>query len=451
MLYASFTISLFSAFVAMLGKQWLNRYASTDMRGTAIERSQNRQRKLNGVVSWYFEHVMESLPLMLQVSLLLLGCALCQYLWRIDVTVASVVLGVTSFGIVLYFFVVAAGTISESCPYQTPGSRILRSAASAVPTAFRRVVECSVTVGLLRESVGCYLSSQPIHNLVYSFAAILCGLPMALATLTIDAFRLGRAMVQPLLAPARGAYTQLLGTPSTPTHGSDQHTTVLHLQCVSWLLQTSLDKAVHLSTLESLATVVELDDFDPTLVTDCLDIFTGCVKVVDSAVVISQGLEELAKASATCLLRTFSHLSVMDPMSSVLGDVRRRYWMAFEPWTNFDRLPFPYTFGILQGIFHPDRDEWWLDLGDHEPSSHEHIISAHALTKLAWSEYQMAEDLEKKVPDWILHFALHSLSMDPLPPTSIVANCLSIIAIDLGCDFSSTGLTILDERCVWSP
>ena len=41
MLYASLATSLFSAFLATLGKQWLNRYASTDMWGTAIERSQN--------------------------------------------------------------------------------------------------------------------------------------------------------------------------------------------------------------------------------------------------------------------------------------------------------------------------------------------------------------------------------------------------------------------------
>ena len=70
-LFASLTTSLFSAFLAMLGKQWLNRYASTDMRGTAIERSQNRQRKLDGITSWHFDHVIESLPLMLQAALLL--------------------------------------------------------------------------------------------------------------------------------------------------------------------------------------------------------------------------------------------------------------------------------------------------------------------------------------------------------------------------------------------
>ena len=40
-LYASLAASLFSAFLAMLGKQWLNRYASTDMRGSVIQRGQN--------------------------------------------------------------------------------------------------------------------------------------------------------------------------------------------------------------------------------------------------------------------------------------------------------------------------------------------------------------------------------------------------------------------------
>ena len=77
-LFTSLFVSLFAAFLAMLGKQWLNRYDSADIRGSAIERSQNRQQKLDGIVVWYFEHVMELMPLMLQVALLLLGCALSR-------------------------------------------------------------------------------------------------------------------------------------------------------------------------------------------------------------------------------------------------------------------------------------------------------------------------------------------------------------------------------------
>ena len=36
-------------------------------------------------------------------------------------------------------------------------------------------------------------------------------------------------------------------------------------------------------------------------------------------------------------------------------------------------------------------------------------------------------------PLWIVHFALHSLSLDPLPPTVIMVNCLLAITINLGC------------------
>ena len=54
---------------------------------------------------------------MLQVSLLLVGCALSRYLWDIDITVASVIIGVTSFGPMFYVFITVAGMVSASCPY----------------------------------------------------------------------------------------------------------------------------------------------------------------------------------------------------------------------------------------------------------------------------------------------------------------------------------------------
>ena len=100
MLYASLAASVFSAFLAVLCKQRLNRCASTGTRGNAIERSQDLQQKLDGVVTSRFYQVMESLPVMLQLAFLLLGCALSRYFWEADVTVAWVVLGITVFGVV---------------------------------------------------------------------------------------------------------------------------------------------------------------------------------------------------------------------------------------------------------------------------------------------------------------------------------------------------------------
>ena len=121
-LLASLSAALPSAFLAMLGKQWLNRCAPVNIRGTIIERSRYRQRKLDGIANWYFDYVMKTLPLMLQGALLLLDCALSRYLWEYNTTVASVVVGFTSFGVLFYLFIVIAGTISVNCPYQTPAA-----------------------------------------------------------------------------------------------------------------------------------------------------------------------------------------------------------------------------------------------------------------------------------------------------------------------------------------
>jgi len=66
------------------------------------------------------------------------------------------------------------------------------------------------------------------------------------------------------------------------------------------------------------------------------------------------------------------------------------------------------------------------------------------LVQLAWSEYQRSGCL--KVPRWILSFSLHHLSQGPLPSPAIVTDCLSIVAIDLGCTFSD--ITTPNERYV---
>jgi hypothetical protein len=113
LLYASLSTSLFAAFVAMLGKQWLNRFSRNKGR-TAAEKSWDRQNKLQGVKRWHFHIVMESLPIMLQLALLLLGSALSSYLWSLNRAVAVVVLSFTLSGLIFYVFITIAGSTSTS-------------------------------------------------------------------------------------------------------------------------------------------------------------------------------------------------------------------------------------------------------------------------------------------------------------------------------------------------
>ena len=118
-------MSLLAAFVAMLGKQWLNRYLR-HTGGSMIERCGDRQRKFDGLEKWPFRLFVESLPIMLQIALLLLTCGLSRYMWSINTSVASVVISFTVLGILFYIGIVVAGTSLYECPFQTPASIGLR-------------------------------------------------------------------------------------------------------------------------------------------------------------------------------------------------------------------------------------------------------------------------------------------------------------------------------------
>ena len=413
-LFASLAISLLSAFLAMLGKQWLNRYVSTDMRGSAIERSQNRQRKLDGIVAWYFDHVMESLPSMLQAALLLLGCALSRYLWNISTAVALVVIGVTSFGIVFYLSIIVAGAVYESCPYQTPGSRTLRHLGSKGWVFGRKALA---------------LGSKVWRTIL----SILRDIPPTLRN-TFD-HPPSLVAYHFIRAPIRGLFALLVGTChlvrgaiglmySALQQGFARRPTPPHLRCVSWTLQTSLDKPVHLTTLKYLLTITEFTDLDLTLVMDCFYLFSGCVNLSGRKLVVMRGLEPLATVSAGCLFRTLCHLLVTDPTSSILAELRRRYTRAFPFETDFGGLPFYQTIMKTHFLAHERWNGYSLQ-GD------DHTSFARWMVEAAQVGYQRAQPRE--VPQWILHLVLDSLFLDPPSPASVIADCLTIAAIDLDC------------------
>jgi len=410
---------------------------------------------------------------MLQAAALLLGCALSHYLWGINTTVSCVLIGFTSFGAVFYIFIVTAGAASESCPYQTPGSqairylrpqvhRIVHSAAVTTASAFKNTFRKSKTARTIAVNVRCYHPWWSRETIKPFLKDMLLEVPGALATdaynlwaaiirLPLGVYRFSSTIVVPLVSVARKAYNSSRGVPTTPEQRSPQQATILDLRCISWMLQTSLDKAVHLSTLNHLATVTTLTDFDPTLATHCFNAFVGCITVGANTreVLIIQGLEHLATVSALCFFNTISHLLVMDPDSSILEDVRQRYRKIFPAEANFRGHQSYRTVNAARCLLVRWQEHQSFFWSDYNPSTDEHVMIAHNLAKVARFKCQRSQ--RGKVPRFVLRFALHSLSLDPQPSASIVADSLLIIAIDLGCDVPDAGTTTSDERCVQKP
>ena len=433
-LFASLAASLFSAFIAMLGKQWLNRYASADLRGSVIERCRNRQNKLNGIASWYFENVIELLPVMLQAALLLFGCAISRYFWETNTTIASVIIGVTSFGLFLFLFIVVAGAAFLSCPYQTPSARLLRRlrrAPGALLSPFSSFFKNSLyywSVVTLRDLIP--------RNLTGKIAILLFTVLWFPTLLSLD----------PLIAIARRSITFAV---SSFRRTPERLRVTLDMNCVSWTLRTSLDEPTRLLAMKFLTTTT-LPDSNPALAVDSLDALLRYVKVVHGGAVVVQELEQSARASALCCLNTLSHLAIMNPTSTVFENLRQPYIRAFPPATNFDDLPFSHILGVIHCIFYPvlaerllpqtvptralhtawrttqaSRVQW----KGYKPTSDEHTLMAHSLVKFSWLE--LLRTAYRKVPRWLLRFALYTLSQEPMPTTSVVAACLKIIGIDI--------------------
>ena len=466
-LFASLSILFLSAFVAMLGKQWLTSYDLANVRGSALECGQNRQRKLDGTSTWKFDYVMESLPLMLQAALLLLGGALSRYLWEVNITIASVVLGVASLGVVFYILIIITGTASDSCPYQTPFSRIFRYAPRiffhhtprlilrGIPPPLLPFIRISRYFVLFLNLPFQLITSPNFWQLWAHFPLFTVSLmlifdivsPLIIAVEILVVVPLTFALLGLLVffRLFRGAERHsFIGTASR-IPSSNQLKTGSDLRCISWILQTSAVKDIQVSAIKRLNQMSGLSHRYPTIITDCFNVFTSCVDVSGDKAVAVQGAEELAEESASGLLCSLCNLIVMDPTSIILLDFKGQYSAVFPSKVDSAGLPFHSTMSEIHTLADVFSDPLYLWRSDYGLTNQEDIPFSRRIAEVAQANRQQTQ--RRKVPRWTLRTACQYLSLDPRSPASTVADCLVVIAIDMDCNIS--GITSLDDkRCV---
>lgn len=124
LLSASLSCSVLAAFAAAMAKQWVLHYAY-GTKGTLKEQGYTRQKRLNGAAKYRFKNAVETLPILLQLSLVLFFVGLLDYLHSLNDTVAFVVLAFAIAGVVVYTATVLMASMDPHCPFQTPVSILI--------------------------------------------------------------------------------------------------------------------------------------------------------------------------------------------------------------------------------------------------------------------------------------------------------------------------------------
>jgi len=402
-LFGSLASALLAAFLAMLGKQWLNLHVE----GSLIDRSRHRELRMRGMITWRFKIIMECLPLIMQLSLLLLGYALARYLWDLSRTVSAVIAAFTIFGLLFYLSIVFAATVWKTCPFQTPVSVVLRYVLTLVkqknyerlqeirdrlPTAaqFRKVNESYLTVTLAR-SINEDIPSSP-------------------------------QSLSRTLTP---------GTTITNLE-DDESTQASDVNCISTMFRFAgaPDAIVAVTGFIPEVNWTSSVRRVPLLeVYDCLCRSFEFLK--DGRVFIRPGMRDQAYGSARALL----HLRVQRPrakftdnagiFASKIGSLpgyRSREDQELEPTLHHE---LESTLQVLDVVFNKEKEIQWQEftLGD----AHYCWLS-HVLRCRAWVTLRTRETPTKEV----IGFVQHAFSKKPLPPPRVIADCLLIVDMIVG-------------------
>lgn len=124
--FSSLILSLTSASVGIMVKQWLNEYTS-GVSGTSRHAARVRQHRLNNLKQWRVEDFVGTVPVLLQLALGFFLAGLLVLLWTLHVTVAAVASALVG---LLAAFTVATSLLPlfcRSCAYLSPQARALES------------------------------------------------------------------------------------------------------------------------------------------------------------------------------------------------------------------------------------------------------------------------------------------------------------------------------------
>ena len=342
-----------------------------------------RERKLSGIEAWTFHIIMETLPLILQCALVLLGFALSRYLWEASRSVSSVVIGFTSFGFLFYMLIVTASVFSFDCPFQTPFSLQIRFAIDLALPHWRNFLQA------LRPTQPCITDPFPFP-------------------------------IPPLFV-----------------QGSGTESDRLDARCISRMFVMSTNADIVTSIMDFIPDIIWHSGIKNVPLKRTYDILMDCFAFSGPSPVVIPKLRDVAYLSA----RAFAHIELQrrcitrheehkqDSWKALCANHHRLSHTEYRPDSDLETALFMVDMTLgCDGGFPWDRAQM-------TPPHHAWV--SHVFLYRAWHEGRVSEV--------VMDFVEHSMSLRS-PNDIVITDCLFIIGLMIGVPFHVDDITVRDKR-----
>ena len=205
--------------------------------------------------------------------------------------------------------------------------------------------------------------------------------------------------------------------------------------CITWVFEMSMDPDVIAAILRFIPEVVWRDGIRTTslerLYDTVLECFSGPSAVVPE-------LRKKAYVNALALLHLAIRCRCAGDESNPFKTILSQQSILVPTHSERDSIP-EVVLGIIDIIF-----------GDPEPTDQENLPftfphrawMGHIHLYRAWNVLRKGEPL----PDDVKEFVLHSLRLEPLPPATVVADCLFVVGLVIGFKLDIDDLLAVDRR-----
>jgi len=366
-----------------------------------------------------FHVVMELLPLILQGALVLIGFALSQYLWEVNRSISSVVIGFACFGILFYLFITMVSIFSFDCPFQTPFSLLTR-----------------FTIGLalpywqnLRQTFG--PKQQPPqsgtlgtqHNFRYSAA-------------TFDEYDLEGNFAALGIPPAAIQPPELV----TPLFFQEMEAVAdkLDARCISRMFVMSTGTDVVTSIMYFIPEVIWHSGIKNVPLKRIYNILIDCFDFTGPHPTVTPKSRDVAYLSA----RAFVHIALQRRCIAQYEEDEQDGWKTLcaghTPLSPMDcgaDSDLKTTLSIVDTTLGYDNEFSWKEV---EMTPIHRAWMSHVFLYRAWHEGQ-------SVSEAVMDFVENSMSLRP-PSDVVITDCLFIIGLMIGVRFHVSDITVRDKR-----